>query len=176
MNFWTLWSDCIKRMSAGAFLQALSLPLSLLVAWLTVRFTVSNHREILIAQEKVKLLDDICTDGRVLRMRYEIHFRGEYKERFCNATVKQSQREIQALIKALEVKRSALGMYLRKRQSDELEVLFDEWLRTLEGDIFPVYRQEDLLRSDSPRFNEIHTGHCKFEAGIAHYKQQCLRG
>lgn len=173
---WNTWSELISGLSAEAYLQALSLPLSLLVAWLTVRFTANDQKETLVAQETCGIINDICEHSKLIRLSYEEHYKGAYPEGFSAKAVKASQRKIQSLQKDLEIKRQVVNAYLGKNGSGALTKAIDDWLYKLESsENFPVYRKADIFDESDSFFNEMHGAQAVFEASLARIKRDSLR-
>lgn len=173
-DIWDAWSKAITSLTLGSYLQALSLPISMLVAWLTVKSTSVNLRYTIIVAEvtgQIKALAECCSK---LASQIECHYLGSYEGGFTPAAAKESRKRIMAQMKELEDRRAVLNVFLTRKIAAQLEQEFDCWGKAALGENFPVTRKAEICKEFDLPVMELRKAETKFECYLATLRKKCI--
>lgn len=171
---WEAWARSISALPIGGFLQALSLPISMVVAWLTFRATSANLRHSLIVSDVSSQIKEFATLSRELSLKVEQHYLGKYTEGFSAGAAKESRNQILASIKCLDDKRAVLGVFLSKKKTVEMEQKFDEWQHLVLGESFPVTRKEERCKEYEKPVVDLKKAQSAFDCYLATLRKSCI--
>ena len=164
----------MQSLTIGAYLQALSLPLSLLIAWLTFKATTANLHYSLLAEDVTEQIKFLATQCRKIASEVEMHYLGNYDGGFSATSARDSRKRIMAQIKALDDCRAVLNVFLHEKKSLELQKKFDEWQVGLMDDNFPITRKEDRCKEFDPSVVAMRKATSAFECHLADLRRRCL--
>ncbi len=130
-------------------LQAISIPLTLLVAWFASRWQWKNHQRLLLSQEVIRQLGEVTTSCRDVSGSVEQHMTGSYPNGFSEKRACEARKQIMVAMKSVDRRISQLGQIVTANQERALMKGFDAWKRALTSEPFPVLRQADILGPQS---------------------------
>jgi hypothetical protein len=173
-EMWAAWSKSISSLPIGGFLQALSLPLSMLVAWLTFRAGSSNLRYSLVVSDVTAQIKEFSASCREVSQKIERHYLGDYEAGFTAGAAKESRNQILSAIKALDDKRAVLNVFLSKRKAIEIQTRFDQWQNLALGDNFPVTRKEDRCKDYEKPVIDLRRAQSELDRYLAALRKSCI--
>jgi len=173
-ELWDAWVQSAWTLSVGAYLQAFSLPISMLVAWLTFRATTSNLRYTMVVSEVNEHLKELSKAARDLAADIEEHYMGKYEGGFTANAARESRNSIMSAIKALNDKREVIGVFLRRDRNRELQERFDRWQTMALGDNFPVTRKDDRCKEFEEPVANVRKAQSEFERYLATLRKSCM--
>ncbi|MDD4349003.1 MAG: hypothetical protein PHF70_07835 [Opitutales bacterium] len=157
------------------FAQVLSLPLSLFIAWMTVRLTMSDQRALMIQQEVARMINDILDKSRETKDLTLLHLQGGNGSGFVVRDARASKIQILNRIKSIEVARLSLDAFLGKTHSTKLKDGLTEWKKCLTGDRFPVEQKEDICKPGDQPLIAIENAHQDWECLCQKIKASILK-
>lgn len=173
-ELWRAWSHCITSLTIGGFLQALSLPLSMLVAWITFRAASSNLRYSLLVADVTAQIKEFAESSKKLSGAAESHYLGNYQGGFTAAVAKDSRNAILTEVKALDNRRAVLNVFLTIRKAEEFQKRFDLWQALVIGDSFPVTRKEERCKDYEKPITDLRKAQADFDCYLAELRKCCI--
>lgn len=171
---WDNWSEFVQRLSAGDFIQALSLPASMLVAWLAFRWAAVDARRSMVITDVADQLREFTQESERIGNLIEQHYTGNYEGTFASSRAKESQQEIFARLRVMDQRRETLKIFLRKSAGSQFTNEFDAWQQTALGESFPVVRKIDCCRIYDPPVMAARDAQQRFSRYLAALRQKCL--
>lgn len=173
-ELWEGWARAINSLHLGALFQALSLPISMLVAWLTFRATTSNLRYSLLVSDVSEQIKQFSQAAKALSVKIECHYKGKYPDGFTNAAARESRTEILTEVKELENRRSVLEVFLSEPKQEELKAKFDEWQEKVLGDQFPVTKKAECCKDHEKPIQDLRNAQAELERYLAKLRKGCI--
>lgn len=161
-------------LSLSELAQFLSLPLSLFIAWITVRLTMQDQRLLMEQQEIVRMINDILDKSRDTKDLTLAHLQGG-SGRFDLVSARASKKQILNQIKNIETARLSLDAFLSKKHSDSLMNGLTKWKRNITGERFPVESKDDVCRPGDHPLMMIDDAHLKWECTCQSVKASILK-
>lgn len=154
--------------------QFLSLPLSLFIAWMTVRLTLHDQRTLIVQQEVSRMINDILEKSREATDMTLSHLQGGIGN-FNQRDARASKIQILNRIKNIEAARLSLDAFLGKSHSAKLKEGLMDWKKELTGDRFPVERKEDVCKLGDQPLLTVEKAHQEWECICQSVKAAILK-
>ena len=167
--------------SLGDVAQALSLPLSLLVAWLTIRSaakvqqttllqTLAEQRSLAFVQDLLGRLTELLRNtNEVAKMVRKNYTKPDAKWKECQVAADTLRREC-------DLDRDIIAAFLGKTEGDALENAYNKWYDAIFCDAWPNKPNAGAMKSGDTRLKALEDGRLAWSQFIMQMKRDMLKG
>ena len=159
-------------MSAGDISQTLALPLSLFVAYLTVRLTIGEQRRSALLTELVNRCNDVQERSDRLAVDHTNHLTGKPTG---NLSQDDSHRQITLDFKTLRRRVEFTGAMIPEKEKAALLEAFQHWWQQATDAGYPILDASRAFRATDSRITDAQRQHEEWDKHVATLKTSCLQ-